>query len=688
VPHPPLHDLVSAVAAPAAVLSDASGNLGLLGAQGAYVADRRILSVCAVSVRGHALVPLSHAVLGGTAASFVSVVDGAGDAIPDPTVTLRRRRTVRPDGFVDSLVVSSDALVAVSLVVAVDLATDLAPMAQVRENVRLELQAPTLVEGGVQWTADDGTRIEVRAEDGAALAVELEADSARFVWSVELAPRSSASLGIDVVARDASEPSDGLGPATRTPWSACTVGADDVRLPALVDLSLADLRSLLMSDGDDHFLAAGSPWFMTLFGRDSLWAARFLLPLGTELALGTLRTLARRAGARHDVDSAEQPGRILHEVRRTPHELGTLALPPVYYGSVDSTPLWICLLVDAWRWGAPEAEVEALIPAMLAALVWMRDDGDADGDGFLEYVDRSGRGLGNQGWKDSFDSVQWADGRLADAPIALSEVQAYAFEAATGAARLLRAFGRPGADEWDAWAGRLAERFRAQFWTEDDEGAYPGIALDRDKRLVDGIASNMGHLLGTGLLSAAESALVARRLSGPDLDSGFGLRTLTARSPRFGPLSYHGGSVWPHDTAIAVRGLAADGHDAVAASFVRGLLGAATLFEHRLPELFAGVQKGSGLTPYPYPPACRPQAWSAASSVALLGALLGLRPDVPAGRLDLRPMAPSPVGALTVSGLRVAGQEFRVGLAADGAVVDVAAPPSLRLTAPRLTAGT
>ncbi len=332
--------------------------------------------------------------------------------------------------------------------------------------------------------------------------------------------------------------------------------------------------------------------------------------------------------------------------------------------------------------------MEALIPAMLAALVWMRDDGDADGDGFLEYVDRSGRGLGNQGWKDSFDSVQWADGRLADAPIALSEVQAYAFEAATGAARLLRAFGRPGADEWDAWAGRLAERFRAQFWTEDDEGAYPGIALDRDKRLVDGIASNMGHLLGTGLLSAAESALVARRLSGPDLDSGFGLRTLTARSPRFGPLSYHGGSVWPHDTAIAVRGLAADGHYGVAASFVRGLLATATAFEHRLPELFSGVQAGGGLTPYPYPPACRPQAWSAASSVALLGSALGLRPDVPAGTLDLRPMAPSPVGALTVSGLRVAGQEFRVGLAADGAVVDVAAPPSLRLTAPRLTAGT
>ncbi len=291
MPHPPLHDLVSAVAAPAAVLSDASGNLGLLGAQGAYVADRRILSVCEVSVHGHALIPLSHTVLGGPAVTFVSVVDGAGDVIPDPTVTLLRRRTVRSDGFVDSIVVSSDALVAASLVVAVDLATDLAPMAQVREDLRLGLQPPSLVEGGVQWTADDGTCVEVRTEDSAALTIEVAADSARFAWSVELAPRSSATLRIDVVAHDGSAPPDGFGPATRTPWSTCTVGADDVRLPALVDLSLADLRSLLMTDGDDHFLAAGSPWFMTLFGRDSLWAARFLLPLGTELALGTLGPL-------------------------------------------------------------------------------------------------------------------------------------------------------------------------------------------------------------------------------------------------------------------------------------------------------------------------------------------------------------------------------------------------------------
>jgi glycogen debranching enzyme len=252
----------------------------------------------------------------------------------------------------------------------------------------------------------------------------------------------------------------------------------------------------------------------------------------------------------------------------------------------------------------------------------MRDSGDSDGDGLLEYIDTTGRGLANQGWKDSGDSVQWRDGTLAEGPIALCEVQGYAHRAALDGAELLEAFGVPDeAAPWRAWAAALRERFRAAFWVDDPAGAYPAIALDARKRRVDTVTSNIGHLLGTGLLDAAESALVARRLVSPELASGYGLRTLATDSAGYWPLSYHGGSVWTHDTAIAITGLAADGFEAEAAELSEGLLRAAVAFEYRMPELYAGDPASSTPAPIPYPAACRPQAWSAAAAVAVWDAL-------------------------------------------------------------------
>lgn len=269
-----------------------------------------------------------------------------------------------------------------------------------------------------------------------------------------------------------------------------------------------------------------------------------------------MRTLARRQGVRSDRDTQEQPGKILHEVRRSEQTFhDSFGLPASYYGTVDATPLWVTLLHDAWRWGLAPEEVEQLLPHAESALAWMRDHADADGDGFLEYIDETGRGLANQGWKDSSDGIRYRDGRLAAPPIALCEVQAYAYEAARGGAALLRAFGRPGADRWEEWADRLRERFRAHFWVEDEHGRYPAVALDRDKRPVDSVTSGFGHLLGTGLLDRDESALLAARISAPDLDSGHGLRTLSSASVGYNPYGYHIGSIWPHDTAIAVHGL-------------------------------------------------------------------------------------------------------------------------------------
>jgi glycogen debranching enzyme len=253
--------------------------------------------------------------------------------------------------------------------------------------------------------------------------------------------------------------------------------------------------------------------------------------------------------------------------------------------------------------------------------------------------------------------------------VALSEVQGYAHEAAVSGAALLDAFGRPGGDRWRAWAARLADRFRAVFWTGDEDGPFPAMALDHGGAAVDAAASNMGHLLGTGLLDEQESELVARRLTAPDLADAYGLRTMSSRAAGYSALSYHCGSVWPHDTAIVISGLARSGHGHRAGELIEGLLAASEAFDGRLPELWGGDARDQLPAPVPYPAACRPQAWSAAAAVCLLTAILGLDPAASGGRPTLRPMSPSPVGRLSVRGLRLAGVAFDVEIAADGTAV-------------------
>jgi glycogen debranching enzyme len=453
----------------------------------------------------------------------------------------------------------------------------------------------------------------------------------------------------------------------------------------------AALRMVTARAPGEVFLSAGAPWYLTLFGRDSIWAARLLLPFGWDLARGTLRTLAAFQGQRVDQITGEAPGKIPHELRpstREPEHEG--ALPPLYYGTIDATPLWICLLHDAWRWGMPADDVRALLPVLTRALAWMRDYGDADGDGLLEYRDYSGKGLANQGWKDSHDSIRFADGRIAEAPVTLCEVQGYAHQAAIAAADLLDSFGEPGAEEWRAWAARLAGTFRSSFWVADASGAYPALALDGSKRKVDALTSNIGHLLGTGLLTADEESLVAERLTRPDMSSGYGLRTMSSASGGYSPLSYHCGSVWTHDTAIVILGLVRSGHAAAAAALANGLLDAASAsaFDWRLPELFSGHARAEVPWPSPYPPSCRPQAWAAAAAGALVQAILGLDVDVPAGVVRVAPARPdpaAPVAMLRVHGL-VAGQEtFSAGVDADGSgyVSGLSLSPASRLAAVR-----
>ena len=678
---PFLHDATVTLCAPSFVISHADGQLDG-GADGFYHGDSRALARLAISVEGTALAPVGGGLEGADRADFRAILRGLGEVTADPAVALRRRRAVSSGRLEETFEVSNTGPRHVRFRLSVEAATDLAPMERVKSGHALDGVPAEAVAGGLVWSHDGFVvrLLSIPAPDA------LNATAGRLSYDVELAPGQSWSALLSCTAAHEDGDQFPAAPADQVPWRTPVLRSADRRFDRWLKQSVADLDRLRLRDprsGDggggrvDQFLAAGAPWFLTLFGRDAIWAARMLLPLGTDLAAGTLRTLARRQGGVVDPATEEQPGKILHEVRRATQKFtDAFALPPVYYGTVDATPLWITLLHDAWRWGLAPEEVEQLLPHAESALAWMRDHGDAGGDGFLKYVDQTGRGLANQGWKDSGDSIRHRDGRLAAAPIALCEVQAYAYEAARGGAALLRAFGRPGADAWEEWAERLSGRFRERFWVEDARGPYPAVALDRDGRPVDSVTSGFGHLLGTGLLNREESALLAARLTAPDLDSGHGLRTLSSESVGFNPYGYHIGSIWPHDTAIAVHGLVRAGFPDAAAPLAAGLLTASAAFDARLPELFAGHGTGAGTRPAPYPASCRPQAWAAASSVLVLRSALGLDADVPGGTVTIAPTFAQEYGPLTVTGLQVAGGRLRVTVAADG-TASAAAPDGL-----------
>lgn len=667
---PLLDDLISCVQAPSLMLSPPDGQLRADGVQGVFVSDRRVLNTLILTVDGVETEKARGQSLSTGSARFSSAARPAGDgeAGDDWTspIQVERLRKLLTDGVAETVTLTSTSSTEIRCTLQLTLGTDLADLADVRSGSppsACEARADT---SGLSWGNDDAVRVCALASPNPDV---VHPNCGRVSWALTLAP--GASITRSVIIRIKGDPTPAVVAAVAPEvhiWSNPSIVSNDGRLATLVGRSLDDLRGLLLADPlapADYFIGAGSPWYLTLFGRDSLWAARMLLPLGTELAAGTLNTLARRQGLRHDPSSGEEPGKIPHELRRTAtshtdgHAQQTLELPSCYYGTVDATALWIILLHDAWRWGMPAEQVAPLIRALEAALVWMRDWGTGP-SGFISYLDHSGHGLVNQGWKDSHDGVRFADGRLAAAPVSLCEVQAYSYQAAINGAALLQAFDRPGGDEWLHWAADLQRRFRERFWVDSPGGAFPAIALDRAGKQADSLTSNIGHILGTGLLTEEEASLVARRLFSADMDSGYGLRTLSSSSGGYNPLSYHCGSVWPHDTAITFAGLAAEGHAAAASNLIAGLLGCAPTFDYRLPELFSGDQSGPGQLPRPYPAACRPQAWAAASAVAMVSTLIGLRPDVPTGRLQIRPLSPSPVGSIDVCNLRLAGTPFDV----------------------------
>ncbi len=444
--------------------------------------------------------------------------------------------------------------------------------------------------------------------------------------------------------------------AAREDWldDACVVESSDPTFQRVMDRAMLELRSLRSRDNGERYFAAGVPWFVALFGRDSIIAADEVLMLDPGIAADTIRLLASRQGTRHDEWRDEAPGKIVHELRVGEYaRTGRIPQSP-YYGSVDATPLFLTLVARHAAWTGDLGVFREVRPAIDAAFDWIDGTGDPNDDGFVDYDSESDQGLANQGWKDSGSAIVDAAGRLARPPISLVEVQGYVYAARLGVAEL---FDRHGdgqrATELRDQAETLRARFEDRFWVNDQVGY--ALALQGDGEPCAVTTSNPGHALWAGIVAADRAATTARLLMAPPMFSGWGIRTYASGQPRYDPVGYHLGTVWPHDNAIVAAGLRRYGLDEAAARIAQGIIDAATeLPAHRLPEVFSGFGRQGIGAPFRYPVACHPQAWAAGSIPSLLGTLLGFRPEAFDDRLRIvRPMLPSGMARLRVRGLRV-----------------------------------
>lgn len=690
-------ETITLVEAATFCLSDRSGDINPGGPQGLFVRDARVLSRWELRLDGHRPHPLTVLAPDVFAARFV-LRRPPLPGLADSTLLLVRERLVG-DGLRETITIHNLGRETTTCLLHLYAEADFADLFAVKEGRPATAGAESAVSGQeLQLTsrADAGRRLRLTATGEPVVTPGAMTwrviVPARQQWSTEVVAEPMAAGRWIAPGFQRGERVDSSAAARKLrAWRQgnTRIEVEDTALAAVLSRTETDLGALRVpGPGTGRpFVAAGAPWFMTLFGRDSLLTAWMVLPLDLSLALGTLQTLAAMQGRVVDPVTEEEPGRILHELRLGPDSDSALG-GSRYYGSVDATPLFVMLLAEVWRWGAGEDQVRQLLPAADAALEWLDRYGDRDGDGFIEYQRATDRGLANQGWKDSFDAVAFADGTPARTPIALCEVQGYAYAAWLARAELAEVFGDT---EYAAHCQRRATTLRAvfaeRFWLPD-HGWY-ALALDGTKRPVDALASNPAHALWTGIASDEHAAVLITRLAHPDMDSGYGLRTLSQAMGAYNPMSYHNGSVWPHDTAIAVAGLMRYAHlpgaVELAHRLTEGLLDAAAAFGGRLPELYCGFDRRQFAPPVPYPTSCSPQAWAAAAPLLLVRAALGLDPHVPRRMISVTPRLPTSWGRLTLSELRLGPAALRIS--AEGQQAEVTGLPDGWRRVPRPRSG-
>jgi glycogen debranching enzyme len=675
-------------------ICDERGDIGE-ETSGLFAHDTRFLSLLRLLVNGARPLLLTSAKVEYFSAAFYLRNPLARDLRQDEVLIARERFV--GEGMQDRVLVQNQGLRPVELDLTLEIGSDFADIFTVKARdfaLGDPLNAPPLPPlAECRFEPDNNQFVLVDGDGATCTQVILSRpgtiDGASVTYRVELAPRQRWEARFDVVACTDGEPvvprvvERRFGAEREHVRNSLT--AWQLRVPQLraswdllghaFSQSVSDLASLRMrsreNEGLGNLPGAGIPWFMTVFGRDTIITCLQTLLFGPELARSALEVLAELQAKEDDPEVDAEPGKIVHEVR---HGKAAAVWHRAYYGTIDATPLYLVLLSEVWRWTDDFAFVRGLREPALRALEWIERYGDRDGDGFVEYLRRADPGIRNQSWKDSDDSMRFADGTIAEPPIAPVEVQGYVYDAKRRSAELAREVWRDRglADRLDAEADRLYEQFNEAFW-DAERGLYV-LGLDRDKRRIDSLCSNVGHLLWSGIVPPERVDALVDQLMGEGLWSGWGVRTMSSTEGGFNPLSYHNGTVWPHDNSLVAAGLARYGRWSEAQRIVRRMLEAAAHFDYQLPEVFAGFARAETPFPIAYPTAARPQAWAAGTPVLLLQALLGLQPD--RRRQALASVAPEELpswaGKLRLSGVRAFGRAWDVRLDEAGVAVEEA----------------
>ena len=641
------------------VVTDTRGDIeaSLTDPTGLFSFDTRFLSHWVLTVNGERLNPLSVDDLQYFETRYF-LVPGTGTVYIDAKLSVIRQRAVST-GFHEELTILNHADKPVRLTVRLDAGCDFADLFEVKDALRKKGRYTAKVErrkltlGYVRGPFERATAITASTParfdaDGLAFSVRIPAHGE---WTTEI-DVVTERLGAGQAPLEPGDPKRAQARMRRNleRWldDAPRIESDWDELRATYRRSLVDLAALRFSPpiaGGQALPAAGLPWFMTMFGRDSIFTSLQALPFTPELAATTLRALGDWQGVRSDDFRDEDPGRILHEMRYG--EMTAFEERPhsPYYGSVDATPLYVVLLDEYERWTGDRALVRELEVEARAALRWIDEYADLQGTGYIWYQRRNEQsGLENQCWKDSWDSISFRNGSLPGFPRATCELQGYAYDAKVRGARLAREIWKDAelADELTAEAADLKRRFNRDFWVED--GEYFALALDQDGRKVDSLTSNNGHLLWSGIVDKTKSKAIAAHLLGPRLFSGWGVRTLADGEGRYNPIGYHTGTVWPFDNSFVAWGLRRYGFKNEAAEIAAGILEAAEFFDGRLPEAFGGYPRKQTKYPVQYPTACSPQAWSTGTPLLLLRTMLGLEPQ--GEHLVVDPALPRRIGYL------------------------------------------